>query len=324
VNAVEARNLKKTFRPLLRRRKNEVRAVDCISFDIPAGEIFGLLGPNGAGKTTTVKMLAGLVEPDGGSLKFPASGRRPRLGAVLEGSRNLYWRLSAWENIRYFGEVKGVPLKQLREQADELLALFDLSEKRNRPAQTMSRGMQQKLAVVLALLGDPELLLLDEPTLGLDVASSLIIQRRLRDLCASRGLTIIITTHQMEVAQSLCKRVGIMRAGKIAALAPVAELMEHFRRQDYIARFAAEKLADMESGLTARKADGWQYETLPTEQPGQATLRIKLPEASAVYPLMDIFRGAGVMLDDFRQESPTLEDIFLSITSSDDAVGGGP
>jgi len=312
--AVQISELSKTYRGLLPWARHEVRAVRDVSLTIPRGEIFGLLGPNGAGKTTAIKMIAGLVEPSRGRVSFPAFTRRPSIGAVLEGSRNLYWRLSAWENIRYFGEIKGVPLVQLRRQAAELMELFGIADKRDRPAQTMSRGMQQKLAVVLAFLGEPELLLLDEPTLGLDVASSQTIQRLLKRLCAERELTIIVTTHQMDVAQSLCKRVGIMREGEIAACSPVAELVEHFKRQDYILGFNRAELPRVEQHLAAEQVD---YEVVDGDWLDQARLRVKLENARAVYPLMAGLESLDIELSDFRQELPTLEDIFLSITGAE-------
>ena len=311
-NAVEIKGLSKSYRGMLPWARNEVKAVQSVDLEIAGGEIFGLLGPNGAGKTTTIKMLAGLVEPDSGSVTYPALGRKPRIGAVLEGSRNLYWRMSPWENIRYFGEIKGVPMAQLRRQSTELLELFGLTEKRDRPAQTLSRGMQQKLAVVLAFLGEPELMLLDEPTLGLDVASSQTIQRLLRQLCNERNLTIIITTHQMDVAQSLCRRVGIMRDGEIAACAPVDDLVDHFRRQDYILRLPQAQWETIRVDLAE-----YEHEVLDEERSGQVSLRFKLPEASRIYPLMDVLSRHQASLLDFRQELPTLEDIFLSITGGE-------
>lgn len=308
-SAIDISGLTKYFRSGVALRRRTVRAVDGLSMSIPRGEIFGLLGPNGAGKTTTVKILAGLIDADGGKLSFPVWGKRPPLGAVLEGSRNLYWRMSAWENIRYFGEVKGVAISKLKQQADELLELFGIADKRNAAAQTMSRGQQQKLAVVLAFLGEPELLLLDEPTLGLDVASSLAIQRLLKQLCLERGLTIVVTTHQMDVAQALCKRVGIMREGKVVVSAQVDELVDHFRRQDYVVRISAEAWGAIETQLQA-----WSYELLPEERPRQVAVRFKLTQANELYALVDVFARQQVELFDIHQEVPTLEEIFVSVT----------
>ncbi|MCH7472473.1 ABC transporter ATP-binding protein [bacterium] len=325
--AVELRGLTKTYRRFLPWAKGEVRAVRGLSLTIPRGEIFGLLGPNGAGKTTTIKMIAGLIELDAGRISFPAfardkdqgtrSVRRPRIGAVLEGSRNLYWRLSPWENIRYFGEIKGVPLSTLRRQAGELLELFGLAEKRNRPAQTLSRGMQQKLALILALLGEPELLLLDEPTLGLDVSSSMAIQQLLKQMNRERGLTIVMTTHLMDVAQSLCHRVGIMREGEIVVCEPVADLVDLFKRQDYTVRFDAVHWQALAPSLAA-----FEFETLAEERPGQLSVRFKLASAREVYPLIEAFGRQQVELHDFHQELPTLEDIFISITETEKGGGG--
>jgi len=308
--AIRAADLVKTYRSVLPWNRREVVAVDKLSLEVPRGELFGLLGPNGAGKTTTIKIIAGLVMPDGGSVRFPAFDRRPQIGAVLEGSRNLYWRLSAWENIRYFGEIKGVPLNTLRRQAGELLELFGLQHRRNAPAQTLSRGMQQKLAVVLAFLGEPDILLLDEPTLGLDVASSLVIQRQLKQFCSERRLTIIITTHQMDVAQNLCRRVGIVSDGRIVANELVSGLVDHFKRQDYIARISAADWERLQPELP-----GFEFELEDEERPQQLRLRFKCPEADSVYRLMEVFSRCGVALLDFRQETPTLEDVFLSLTS---------
>lgn len=318
--AVKLSGLNKVYRSVLPWNRREVLAVRDLDLEVPKGEIFGFLGPNGAGKTTTIKMVAGLIVPDSGSVSFPAFGRKPVLGAVLEGSRNLYWRLSPWENIRYFGEIKGIPLKTLRRQADEMLELFGLSDRRNAPAQTLSRGMQQKLAVVLAFLGEPELMLLDEPTLGLDVASSQTIQRLLKRLCAERGLTIIITTHQMDIAQTLCRRVGIINNGKLVANELVAELVDHFQRQDYLVRMLS---ADWQK--VAALFSGYSTQVNQADRPGQTTIRFKLEASKEMYALVKVFEQNSVELLDFRQETPSLEDVFLSITKTGEAESaGGP
>jgi ABC-2 type transport system ATP-binding protein len=324
-NAIEIRELSKTYQSSLPWAKTRVEAVRSLSLSVPAGEIFGLLGPNGAGKTTTIKMIAGLVEEDSGTISFPAWSRRPCIGAVLEGSRNLYWRLSCWENIRYIGELKGVPLSRLKEQSDELLQLFGLSDKRDSAAQTLSRGMQQKLAVVLAFLGDPELLLLDEPTLGLDVASSLAIQKLLRKLCRERGVSIVITTHQMDVAQSLCRSVAIMRGGEVALSDRVDNLVDLFKRQEYSARMPQADFERLAKALSDPPAELGRlgHELLEEQREGQVSLRFQLEEPAAVYALMRLFEAQGVRLEDFRQELPTLETIFVSVTEKEPAPAEG-
>lgn len=320
-NAVEIRGLRKRY---AQRGRPPVSAIDGLDLDIPQGEIFGLLGPNGAGKTTTIKAIAGLIAPDGGQISFPASSGRPRLGAVLEGSRNVYMRLSPWENMRYFGALKGVPEARLRQQADELLPLFELEAKRHATAQTLSRGMQQKLAIVVALLGEPELLLLDEPTLGLDLHSSLAIQRLLRQLCQARALTIVVTTHQMDVAQALCRRVAIVRAGQVALCDEVDALVDLFRRQDYSASLPAAQWAALRPALDSA---GVTYSELPEERAEQAAVRFHLGGAADLYPLMRLLEQHGVELTNFAQAQPTLEEIFLHVaagqsTAGHDAAGG--
>jgi len=292
-------------------RRKTTRAVRDLSLQVPQGEITGLLGANGAGKTTTVKILAGLIIPDQGTVAFPASQPATRIGAVLEGSRNLYWRLSAYENIEYFGALKGLGGPALRKQAESLLELFKLSEHRDKPAQALSRGMQQKLAIVLALLGEPQVLLLDEPTLGLDVESSLAIQDLLRRQCAELGLTILLTTHQMEVARALCRSVAIMREGQVALHRGLDELIDLFRRQDYTARL---RLDDWQRAAAALQP--YTAEVGPSQE-GQLTVRFALSDPGQLYSLMSELERAQVSLLDFRQVEPTLEEVFLSVARGD-------
>ena len=173
-----------------------------ISFDIKAGEKLGILGPNGAGKTTTIKMIAGLIYPDAGWVRI--AGKDPHrqpdalrgVGAVLEGNRNLYWRLTPLENLEYFGVLRKLPRRMARQRGLELLERFELVDKQKEPVRKLSRGMQQKIAIAVALIHEPKLLLLDEPTLGLDVEAGETVKTLIRQV-ADSGCAILLTTHQL-------------------------------------------------------------------------------------------------------------------------------
>jgi ABC-2 type transport system ATP-binding protein len=209
-----------------------------VSFSVDSGELFAFLGPNGAGKTTTIKMIAGLLHPDTGAVRIdgidPHASARAMvsLGTVLEGNRNLYWRMTAFENLRYFGVHKGMSLKAAAIRADQLLERFGLAGKRNSQVGQLSRGMQQKLAIAVTLIHQPKLLLLDEPTLGLDVAAAIQVVEILREL-REQGMAIVLTTHQLDVAEALADRVAIIREGRIIKEATKADLIEEFTPDGY-------------------------------------------------------------------------------------------
>ena len=209
---VEVENLRKTYRK--RASKEWVSAVNDISFGVEEGEILGLLGPNGAGKTTTIKMICGLLKPDSGRVLVKGvDNQRGRLralrhlSAVLEGNRNLYWRLSVRENMLYFAGNRGVSARAARPKIDALLGRFHLADKADELVNNLSRGMQQKLAIAVALLAGTEVVLLDEPTLGLDVGTGLEVRALLREV-AAEGRTIIISTHDMDVVQGALQAHG--------------------------------------------------------------------------------------------------------------------
>src|SRR5215510_13761893 len=188
----------------------DLRAVDGIHLQVPAGQVFGLLGPNGAGKTTTIKLLCGLVSPSAGSaalrgfdIRQQRSSAVMHLGAVLEGGRNVYWSLSAWQNLLYFGRLKGLSGTQIRPRAQRLLTELGLWERRHETVGSYSRGMQQKVAVSAALITDPPIILLDEPTIGLDVEAARTFKDWITHLARDEAKTIVLTTHQLEVAHEL-------------------------------------------------------------------------------------------------------------------------
>ena len=218
---VEVEGVSKSYRK--RGSKERVTGAADISFRVGEGEILGLLGPNGAGKTTTIKMICSLLRPDAGRvLVAGVDNQRHRLkalrhlSAVLEGNRNLYWRLSLRENMLYFAGNRGVSARAARPKIDALLEHFGLSDKADELVNNLSRGTQQKLAIAVALLAETEVILLDEPTLGLDVGTGLEVRRLMREI-AAEGRTVIISTHDMAVVQELCARTVIISAGRVGS-----------------------------------------------------------------------------------------------------------
>ena len=234
------RSLRKSFRAGGR----TVAAVADVSIDLRQGEVTAFLGPNGAGKSTLVKMLAGLVTPDAGEVLVlghsphdSAAGRRA-LGVVLEGNRNSYWRLTAMENLEYFGVLHGLTLRAARARGAELLERLALEEKRDVLVQHLSRGMQQRLAIAIALVHRPQVVLLDEPILGIDVEVARSVAGLIRSI-ADEGGTVMMTTHQLGFAEGVADRVAILRAGCLVTDEGVRALLSRHSGKEYTIEVAA-------------------------------------------------------------------------------------
>jgi ABC-2 type transport system ATP-binding protein len=236
MNAIEVRNLQRIYRAhigVIKRSVKEVIAVEDISFHIEAGELFGLLGPNGAGKTTTVKMLATLLIPTkdtatilGNDVVKNAHEVRKHIGFIFGGERGLYWRLSGIDNLRYFASLYGVEPDVSKKRIPYLLEMVGLKDRGNERVEGYSRGMKQRLHVARTLLHDPEILFLDEPTIGLDPVGAREFRQVIRDL-QSEKKTILLTTHYMFEADSLCQRVAVIDKGIIVAMDSPSELKKH-------------------------------------------------------------------------------------------------
>lgn len=241
--SLEVTNLIKTYKKRFT-TKPPLTAVDDISFRINPGEIYSLLGPNGAGKSTTIKMIAGLVLPTSGEIKIAGkTGRGPsyqKLSAILEGTRNVYWRLTPLENLHYFANLRGVPSSLVKEKAPRLLEELNIDAKKKNQSQHLSRGMLQKLALAAALITDPEVLLLDEPTLGLDVESGRKIKDMILRMAREEGRTILLTTHQMDLVEEIADRVGIINHGKLIQEGTLPELRAVFKSHIYRLRIKGE------------------------------------------------------------------------------------
>jgi ABC-2 type transport system ATP-binding protein len=224
--AVEAHELRRTYHTstgTFRRRRLDVEAVRGVSFEVGEGELFGLLGPNGAGKTTTIKMLITLLLPTSGRASVlgldvvkDAQEVRRKIGYVFGGDKGLYDRLSALDNLRYFAELYAVPPKTQRARIDELLELVGLKGRENERVEGFSRGMRQRLHMARGLLHDPPVVLLDEPTIGVDPVGARELRRTIADLTAA-GKTVLLTTHYMFEADELCDRIAVINHGRIVA-----------------------------------------------------------------------------------------------------------
>lgn len=264
--ALESKALRKSYG----RGKRWFEAVRGVSLSLSPGEVLAFLGPNGAGKTTTIKMIAGLIYPDAGWVRI--AGKDPHrqpdalrgVGAVLEGNRNLYWRLTPLENLEYFGVLRKLSRRTARQRGLELLERFELLDKRKEPVRKLSRGMQQKIAIAVALIHEPKLLLLDEPTLGLDVEAGETVKRLIRQV-ADAGCAILLTTHQLNVAEALADRVAVIRQGKIVAEQSTQDLIRRFSDRsayyievdgaiDISRRLSLEKLGALVDGGVVRYA----------------------------------------------------------------------
>lgn len=290
----------------------EVRAVDDLSLSVPVGQVVGLLGPNGAGKTTTIKMMCGLVTPTEGRVHlngYDVARERPlavrQVGAVLEGARNVYWSLSAWQNLLYFGRLKGLPRRLIVPRAESLLRSLDLWEQRHQAVGGYSRGMQQKVAIAAALITDPPILLLDEPTIGLDVQTARTVKDWIAKLAHQEGKTIVLTTHQLALAQDLSDRIAIINQGRLLTDLPVRALLDRFRQDLYEIR-----LGGPLAPSTAPWLDGF---SVTSSADGGSSLRGSLPDQDRLYDLLAQLRAQQLPLLAVEPVEPTLEEVFVQI-----------
>jgi len=215
----------------LTKRYGEVAVVDRLNLEVRGGEIFGFLGPNGAGKTTTIKMLTGLVEPSAGSASIcgydinKQSAQAKALLAYVPDQPRLYSKLSAWEFLRLMGDLYQIPREVTKERGEMLLELFGLMDRADELLEGYSHGMRQKVVLASALLHQPKVIFLDEPTVGLDPASARLLKDILQEL-AKQGVAVFLSTHILEIAERMCHRVGILQKGKLIALGSPEELRQ--------------------------------------------------------------------------------------------------
>ena len=290
-----------------------VQALHKVSFQVPPGTIFGLLGPNGAGKTTTVKAACGLVTPDSGSVTVgdcdilrQRNSALDQVAAVLEGNRNIYWRLTPRENLEFFAALRGRRPRAVKREIDDLLCLMDLAEKARTPARKLSRGMQQKLALAVALVSGAPVLLLDEPTLGLDVHTSLEIRNHLRRIAREEGRTVLVTTHDMHVVEDICAHVVIIDKGRVVANDSTQNLLRLFRFRSYdltvgeLAPDQCEALARIPHLHLEENNGSWQ-------------ISLEVEDHALLWQVLDILRTRHTSIEAIRRRELNFEGVFMEI-----------
>ncbi len=306
--AIETVSLVKSFK---RRLGGKFTAVDDLNLKVSSGQVFGFIGPNGAGKTTTIKMMCGLITPTSGRVLINGYDVRRRrgdamrqIGAVLEGTRNVYWRLSPWQNLMYFGRLKGQRGRRFKDRAGTLLEELDLWGRKDDAVRTFSRGMQQKVAIACALVADPPVVLLDEPTLGLDVEASRLVKGWLHSLAVERGKTVLLTSHQLDMVQELCDRVAIMNRGRLVADQSVGELRKGLKGDTYEVRVRGRLngSATVLDGLTI------------LEELGSTLLTGTFHDVQGLRDLLGKLDASGSSVMSVNTIEPDLEDAFLQAT----------
>lgn len=322
VNAVIARGVVKTFKKKARRKytigpkigeDESVYAVNGVDLEVKKGELFGLLGPNGAGKTTLVKCLSTLLLPNKGTAVINGHdivtdpiAARESIGITTGGERTLYWKLSGRDNLRYFAALYGLSSDEADRRIDYLLKIMGLEDKQYERIEKYSTGMRQKVSICRALIHDPPILLLDEPTLGLDPSFSRFIRSFIRkDLNQNRGKTIVLTTHYMDEADQLCDRIAIMNKGKIVSVDTPENLKKSIPHDEVL---------DVKC-LGHADFEGIGQRVYSHSEDGMNIYRIHAENVEEI--LSDVIKAAdSTRILSMNVTKPTLEDVFIHLTGA--------
>ena len=326
--AVETFGLSKIFKTKEKGKKRPIRAVDRVDITVEKGEIFGLLGPNGAGKTTLIKMLCTIILPDEGTakvngydvLKEPYNVRSSFGWFHGEtGGRSLYWRLNAEDNLSFYAYLQNVPKNTAEKRINALLDFFDLTEDRKKLVKEYSTGMKVRVMLARALLHNPPILFMDEPTIGLDTISAVDTRKLLKALNTELGKTIVFTSHNMFEVEQLCERVAIMRKGKIIADSPPSKLREMLRD---IQAIEVELTDGIDLEKTAERLASVPIVTKIMETRNDAhgfVIRMQVEDEYEAIPLIaQKVHSWGIKVSAIRQAEPTFEDIFVKLTREEE------
>jgi len=297
----------------LTKRFDGITAVDRISFTVLQGELFGFLGPNGAGKTTTINILTGLARPDSGTMRISGleCTRKPKASQHLMGivpdESNLYPELSGFDNLCFCASLYGMPKTERRARAKELLETFGLKEASDRKFSAYSKGMKRRLTIAAGIIHHPQILFLDEPTTGIDVASARQIRQLIVELHRA-GTTIFFTTHYIEEAERLCERIAFIVKGRIVRIDTVTDLLQPAQGKKALLISVSNSAADLCGKL------GTAFPHFEFQAVSPAQVRVESAEAIDISPLVRFIENQGAEVTEAVRLRPSLEDVFVHIT----------
>jgi ABC-2 type transport system ATP-binding protein len=298
----------------LRKSYGDLVAVKDLSLDIYRGEIFGFLGPNGAGKTTTISMVCGLLKSDAGDIRIDGHSSKEnyrdcrKMMGLCPQDIVIWESLTCIEQMEFMARVYDIPRNDSKKRALELLGIFGLAEKKNKLAKTLSGGMKRRLNIALALVHDPQILILDEPQAGLDPQSRVLVREYIKSL--NRNKTVILTTHDMDEADRMAERIGIIDHGKLLVLDTSTNLKKQVGEGDILEIKLSD---DQENGMTKIKQS--LPEALRHLDSQQGILRlvgINIPDA--LPEILGTVRQQGMRIEDMTIRKKTLEDVFIALT----------
>lgn len=290
----------------------DFRAVDDVSFSLPAGSIYGFLGPNGAGKTTTIRMILEIIKPTSGSITVlghaSALAVRQRIGYLPE-EKGLYKKMKNWAVIAYFATLKGLSRKAAKQRAFELLERYGLKDFADKPTEALSKGMGQKVQMLASIAHDPEFVILDEPFSGLDPVNQQVMEEIIRDM-ARRGRTVLFSTHVMQHAERLCDRILLMAKGRKIFDGTVTEAKQIIPRRVRIeTEDDVAPLRDLSEVVSLRR--------LEPANGGHPTWELELHEKADPQAILQMCFARGIRLRSFNQSDPTLHEVFVRLVGTE-------
>lgn len=305
---IEVKNLTKNY--------GKLTAVNSISFSINSGEIFGFLGPNAAGKTTTINMLTGMAKITGGKIFYKGNDITYKIKkfqsyiGVVPDDSNLYEELTGFENLCFCASLYGILSSKREVKARQLLEIFQLSEATNRRFKTYSRGMKRKLTIAASLVHEPEILFLDEPTTGIDVASSRQIRNLIKKL-NSNGTTIFLTTHYIEEAERLCGRIAFINNGRVIKIDAVDKFIEDIKESNVVEVLFESNYANKNALIERLKQS---FPDLECSFKSENTIKVISTGRIDISPIVSFLSANNIYILEAKLIRPTLEDAFVKLT----------